>query len=170
MGIRLPRRDPQAATRVERHLHRVDELRKLFFRGEELDLQSVSNRHLLDGLCAIEEDVRSARTFARLVGQCVDERRCVTIVNFQVFASSGSPYAPVAVPGHDVEHSRFALKHFVVRRQDVFLGNAGHLIGVDVARVSANERQERAIAIGGEAVGRPVAQEPVAVLVDDRLA
>ena len=73
--------------------------------------------------------------------------------------------------GHHVEDRQLALQDVVVGRQDVFLGDALAIyVGVDVARIAAHERQERAVAVGREAVGRAVALEPVAVLVDDRLA
>ena len=44
------------------------------------------------------------------------------------------------------------------------------LVGVHVARIALDERQERAVAIGRVAVGHAVAVEPVHVLVDDGLA
>ena len=79
------------------------------------------------------------------------------------------PDAPIAVAGHHVENRQLALQHVVVARKDgVFAGLRGFL-GVDVSRIAPDEGQERAIAVGGVAVGDPVALEPMAVLVDDGL-
>ena len=84
-------------------------------------------------------------------------------------AACDRPDALVAVGGHHVEDRHFALEHLVVGRQHVFLREL-HLRRIHVARVAADERQERAVAEGGEAVGRPIAVEPVEVLVEHRLA
>ncbi len=164
MGIVLPGRDPQPSLGVERHLHRLDQLGKLLFRREQLDLQPLADGHRLDGLVAALEGRRP-----RQVGLRIDERQRVRVVHGEVRPAGDRPDALVAVGDHLVEDRQLALQHVVVARQDVFLGDARHLVGVDVARIAAHERQERAVAVGRVAVGHAIAQEPVLVLVDDRL-
>ena len=135
------------------HLHRVDQLGELLLRREELDLQPLADLHLRDRFFAAEEDVRAVRPLAGLVGPGVDERRRVGIGDLQIrlrrWASSACARARqialVAIGGHHVEHGDLALEHLVVGREHVLLAEL-HPRRVDVARVGADEGQERAVA------------------------
>ncbi len=165
----LPGRDPEPAARVERHLDRIDDLRELFLRREQLDLDALAERHLLDRFLAVQEDVLPLRPLAGKVRLRVDRRRRL-VVYFEIGPARDSPDAPIAMGGHRVEDRGLALQHFVVGRQDVlFAGLPGDLL-VDVARVVADEGQERPVAVRGKAVGHAVAVEPHRALVDDGLA
>ena len=164
VGVVLPGRDPQPSLGVERHLHGLDQLGKLLLRREQLDLQSLADGHRLDGLLAALEGRRT-----RQVGLRIDEGQRVRVVHGKVRSAGDRPDALVAVGDHLVEDGQLALQDVVVARQDVFLVDAGHLLRIDVARIAAHERQERAIAVGRVAVGHAIAQEPMLVLVDHRL-
>ena len=166
----LPGRDPQPALGVERHLHRVDELGELLLRREQLDLQPLADRHLPGWSRRRHETWRHGPLPGSLV---------FASTNGSVFESSDrrGPTPPAIA---QMRLSRLAiitsrigelaLQHVVVGRQDVFLGDAWPSASALTLRgIAAHERQERAVAVGRVAVGDAIAQEPVLVLVDDRL-
>ena len=88
---------------------------------------------------------------ARLVGLDRDERRRVRVVDRQVLALGDGPDPLVAVGGHHVEDFHLAL--------------GDHAVGLAVG-----EAQVGAAAEDRVAVDRPIAVEPVEVLVEDGLA
>ena len=146
-----PAGDPEPALGVERHLHRLGQLGELLLGGEQVDLQVLADGHLADGFLAAQEDVLAVRPGARLVGLDRDERGRVRVVDRQVLALRDGPDPLVAVGGHHVEDFHLAL--------------GDHAVGLAVG-----EAQVGAAAEDRVAVDRPVAVEPVEVLVEDGLA
>ena len=90
----------------------------------------------------------------------VDERRRVGVADLHLAGSAAAagdaPDLAIAVAGHVIEHFHFALQDLVVGRQHVCL--VLHRAGIDVARIALDERQERAIAEGREAVCGAIAR------------
>ena len=173
MRVILPGRYPESAPRVERHLHGIDQLGKFLLRREQLDLQPLADGHFLNRFIAGHKHVFAVRALAGFVGQGVYERRRVGIEDLEVGAfwigtARERPDAPLTVGRHHVEHRDLALKHLVIGRQHVFLGEL-HLTRIHVARVAPDEREERAVSVRRIAVGRAVAVEPVEILVDHGL-
>lgn len=151
MRIGRPDRDPEAALGVERHLHRLGQEGELFLRGEQVDLQPLGNGHRADLLLAVEEDVFTVRSLARLVRDHGDKGRRVAVINFQVAPLGDRPDPLVAVGGHDVEDFHLAL--------------GDHAVGLAVG-----ELQVGPAAVDRITVDRAVTVEPEERLVDDRLA
>ena len=130
VGIVLPGRDPQPSLGVERHLHRVDQLGELLLGGEELDLQPLADGHRLDGLVTVLET-------GTLPAGWSSHRRTAACSSRPRSRSDPPAIAQMRLSrlrDHHVEDGQLALQDVVVARQDVFLGDLGHLFGVDVAR------------------------------------
>ena len=60
-----PAGDPEPALGVERHLHRLGQVGKLLLGREQIDLQPLADRHLLDRRLAVQEDVRTVGAACR---------------------------------------------------------------------------------------------------------
>ena len=63
--VARPDGDPEPALGVERHLHRLGQLGKFLFGGEQVDFHALGDLHLRDGFFAAEEDVLAVRARAR---------------------------------------------------------------------------------------------------------
>ena len=114
MRIGRPGRDPQPALRVERHLHRIDQIGEGLLVGEERHLQPVGDGHLGERLLPAEEKMRAVGSAAGQVGRHVDERLGVAVVDRQVRALGDGPDPRVAVGGHGVEDFHLAVHHHAV--------------------------------------------------------
>ena len=147
--IAVPARNPQAAPRVEGHLHRIGQLGELLLGGEQVDLHPFVHGHLLDFFFAAEKDVLAPRQRAGLIGDHGDEVGQVGIVGFDGTALRGLPNHLVAVGSHQIDHLQLALHHFIIG-------------------LPADKPQERPVAVGRVAVGCAIAEEPVFVLLIDR--
>ena len=55
--IGRPAGDPEAAPGIERHLHRLGQLRKLLLGREQVDLQVLANGHLADRFLAAQKEM-----------------------------------------------------------------------------------------------------------------
>jgi hypothetical protein len=97
VGIGLPRGNPKAAPGVEGHLHGVDQLGKLFFRREKIDLHSLMNGHLLDLVLTAQKDVLSSGKWSRQIRDHGDEGGEVRVVGLDLAALRGGPDGFVAV-------------------------------------------------------------------------
>ena len=153
LPVRIGRPDghPQPALGVQGHLHRVDQFGEVLLRGEQIDLHPLADRHLVDGLLAVEEDVLAAGAVAGLVGLDGDERRRVAVVDLEIAALGDGPDALVAVGGHHIEDLHLALgDHYA--------------IGLAIP----TEAQVGPAAVDRVAIDSAVAVEPVEVLVRAR--
>ena len=124
---------------------------KFFSDGEEVDLDTLARPSFADGFLAGPRNVLApwpgrVRLRIRRTAACCCRRSSART------ALGDRPDRLVAVGGHNVEDLHLALKDIVVGRQHVSLRFWLHVV-VDVARIVANERQERAIAVRRVAVG-----------------
>ena len=155
MRIGRPCRDPQAALRVERHLHGIDQFRKHRFVGEEFDLHVFVNGHLLDRLLPGEVLMLASRQRAGLVGDDRNQSRDIGVIRLDCFPLSRRPNHFVAIRGLHIEDVQLTLPDRVIRQP------------IAIPARPLGELQKRSVPIGREAVGHAVAVEPVEVFVED---
>ena len=122
--------------------------------------------------CMASSPPRKRADLARQVRLRIHERRHVAVVDLRrgLAPRASAQIRRSRFAGQNVEDRKLALKDIVVGRQHVLLGCLGCHVVVDVARIVANERQERAIAVRRVAVRCAVSLEPVEVLVRHRFA
>ena len=137
-GVGGPSGGPEPTLGVHLHLNGVDQFGELNLVGEEIDLETLANRHAFSALFGAEV---SGRTFlARIrtpastpdVRNNLDRRWDVGIVDFVLFTLSGGPNELVPVGGHDVEHHQFVLKDLGIGLivYEAQSGTAPHIIPV----------------------------------------
>ena len=102
-----------------------------------------------------------------LMNSGVFESSTATSAGLDSQAAGGAEDPLVAIARHGVEHFDLALEDLVVGREHVLLVDR-HPRRVDVARIRADEREERAVTEGREGVGGAVAVEPGEVPIRDR--
>src|SRR5205814_1450300 len=68
LGVTGPRRHPEAALGVERHLHWADEFRELLLAGKQTHLATFRDRHVFNRFFAAQEHVRAVRVWAGFIG------------------------------------------------------------------------------------------------------
>ena len=94
----------------------VDQFGESNLVGEEIDLETLANRHAFSALFGAEILGRAFLARIRAPASTPDVRNDldrgwnVGVVDFVLFALSGGPNELVPVGGHDVEHHQFVLK------------------------------------------------------------
>jgi len=113
--IGRPGGDPQAAPRVERHLHRIGQFGELLFRCEQRDFHLLVDGHLADCLFAPQKNVLAAFQRSRLLeitGKKGGRLSSFTAMSFPFAAAQTRRFA---IAREEIQHFELALDGAVIR-------------------------------------------------------